>query len=195
MLLARCRDSETDFQAVTGMVKQNAELSYKLLRMANSALYNLKTRVDSVDNAVFMLGVETVYRLAVLLVLSGLSDKPTSYLALALQRAYMCVFLGGAINPAGRNQLHTIGLLSALDVLLNKGINEVIDPLPLSGETRLAIAVHEGDPGRVLDTVMAYEEGDWGRVMRSGFDFASVRDAYWRAVTETEQSRELLGAS
>jgi len=191
-LLTKCREADADCKGIATLIAQNASLSYKLLQALNSALYSLQRRVDSVLEAVLFMGLEAVTRLATLLLLSGMNDKPSSYLLIALERAYMCEQLGVAMNAPNKEQFYTVGLLSALDILLDQTLQEVIRPLPLAEETRDALLGHKGPMGRALDGVLAWEKGDWDAVASSGLDPDILRVAYWRAVPYVEELRQLV---
>lgn len=191
-ILAKCREADADCKGIAALIGQNASLSYKLLQALNSALYSLQKRVDSVFEAVLFMGLEAVTRLATLLLLSGLNDKPSSYLVIALQRAYMCELLGVAMKAPNKDQFYTVGLLSALDILLDQTLQEAIRPLPLAEETCDALLAHKGPMGRALCGVLAWEKGDWDAVASSGLNPDVLRVAYWRTVPYVEELRQLV---
>jgi EAL and modified HD-GYP domain-containing signal transduction protein len=191
-LLARCQDPEVDCRELATLIGQNVSLSSKLLQALNSALCSRRSRVNSIQEAVLLAGVEWISRLATMLLLSGLNDKPTACLAIALERARVCELLGEALQAPNQAQFYTAGLLSALDLLLDQSLDEALAALPLSEDIRHALLTHEGSLGLVLRAVLAYQQGEWDTVTSSGLDSRLLCDAYWRAAPYVEELRRFL---
>jgi len=84
------------------------------------------------------------------------------------------------------------GLLSALDILLDLPIEEIVSPLPLADAVKSAIVDQSGPMGSILRSVMAFEVGDWQKVVGAGLDSSKVSRAYWQAVPRVEDLRALL---
>ena len=55
----------------------------------------------------------------------------------------------------------TVGLFSALDVLMNYPLPALIAKLPFNDEVKQAILAYEAEMGQVLSCVLAYENSDW----------------------------------
>ena len=192
LLLEKCRDPFAGVQAIATLIGQNATLSYRLLQAANSASQYRQTQITSVKEAVLFLGTGFVGRLATLFLLSGLKSHSPQSLLIALQRACMCEFLADAAGPADQEQLYMVGLLSALDLLLDRPINEIIQPLPVADLVKKAIISHEGEVGRILAAVVAYEQGDWKAVLDSRLGSQELSNAFWHAARAAEDFRGLL---
>jgi len=192
LLIESCRDPLTGNPAIARQVEQNATLSYRLLQAAKSCFDEGRAPITSVDEAVDFLGAGFVSRLANLFLGAGATQQPSYRLLGALQRARMCELLAGSAQPELAGQSYLVGLLSALDLLLDQPIAAIIAPLPLAEELKTAIMRHEGPLGRLLQAVIGYEEGDWESVSRAGFDTQAVCDAYWRAVPRVDEFRKAL---
>jgi len=94
---------------------------------------------------------------------------------LAMTRGKMCEMLA---EKAGLPQLEsyfTAGLFSALDVLMEREIADVIKPLPLSDEVVAALLKHEGPLGESLVCALAYEVAD---IENAVFKNLSADDIY-----------------
>ena len=70
----------------------------------------------------------------------------------------MCELLG-ATSEDERDRLFTVGLLSVADALLDAPMEAVLVSLPLSDEITGALLRREGRRGRILGTVLRYEQG------------------------------------
>ncbi len=192
MVLEKYRDPLTSVQAIADLIRPNATLSYRLLQSANSAFHNRRAPITSVDEAVQFLGTEFVCRVVSLFLIAGQSAKPSHCLLIALQRALMCLNLSPALPGTDNGELYMVGLLSALDILLDRPLDEVIAPLPLTGEVKLAIVQRSGPMGRILSAAIAHEEDDWQKVADTGLGLREVDHAYWQAVPRVEQFHSML---
>ena len=192
LLIESCRDPLTGNPAIARQVGQNATLSYRLLQAAKSCFDEGQAPITSVDEAVDFLGAGFVSRLASLFLGAGATQQPSYRLLGALQRARMCELLAASTPPEFAGQSYLVGLLSALDLLLDKPIDAIIAPLPLAEELKAAITRHAGPLGRLLEAVIGYEQGDWETVAAAGFDIQAVCDAYWRAVPRVDELRKAL---
>jgi putative nucleotidyltransferase with HDIG domain len=54
------KDSSSSIDYVAGVIEKDAALSAKILRLANSSYYGLSSRVDSVSNAIIVIGFNMV---------------------------------------------------------------------------------------------------------------------------------------
>jgi c-di-GMP phosphodiesterase len=192
LLIESCRDPLAGNPAIARQVGQNATLSYRLLQAARSCFDEGQAPITSVDDAVDFLGTGFVSRLASLFLGAGATNQPSYRLLVALQRAHMCELLATPAQPERAGQSYLVGLMSALDLLLDQPIAAVISPLPLAEELKGAIVRHQGPLGSLLEAVIAYEQGDWAAISAAGFDVQTVSDAYWRAVPRVDEFRKAL---
>ena len=184
--LMQDRDTATVAQDIRG----NVALSYKLLRFVNSPAVGLSRAVESVEQAVMVLGRNELYRwLSVLLLSAG--DARSSSKALqeiALARARLLESLaeqrGDAVNhpPAA---LFTVGLLSLLDVLLQQPLTQVMQPLRLTDAARQALLDHSGPWAPYLQLAADLERHDMAAATVNAMAFGGVAkvlelsDAAW----------------
>jgi EAL and modified HD-GYP domain-containing signal transduction protein len=112
--------------------------------------------------------------------------------ALALLRARMCELLGGDTGEEDRERLFTVGLFSVADALLDAPMAEVLESLPLSEEITGALLRFEGRRGRVLATVLRYEQGHFPAGGPDG-DPGELADAYLEALRWADDAGRWLG--
>ena len=74
------------------------------------------------------------------------------------------------------------GLLSSLDFLLNMPMSEVVERLPLEDTIRRALVSREGELGRIIDTVTAYEVADLEALASSPIELSDLAPAYLNAI-------------
>jgi c-di-GMP phosphodiesterase len=159
--LAEVTKPDATFEDLEQAISSDVGLSLKLLRYVNSAFFALPRTVESVREALTLLGTATVRRWATVMALAAASDAPEELVELALQRARMCEVLGGNRAVDGSDAHFTVGLFSVADALLDSPMEDVLETLPFSDEIRAALLRREGPKGELLTTVVAYEQGEF----------------------------------
>jgi c-di-GMP phosphodiesterase len=159
--LSELTAGDVSFEDLERIIGSDVGLSLKLLRYVNSAFFALPRTVNSVREALNMLGVRTVRRWSTVMVISSIPDVPDELVALGLRRAHMCEILAGSASAEERETLFTIGLFSVADALLDMPMAEVLDSLPFTDEIQTALLRKEGPKGELLAAVTAYERGEF----------------------------------
>ncbi|HYH05011.1 MAG TPA: HDOD domain-containing protein, partial [Bacillota bacterium] len=151
------------FEQMEQIFKQNLALSYKLLRLVNSASFGLRCRVNSIKQALVMIGLNEIKRWVSLIAMQGMGeDKPTELVVTALIRANLCEALASETGLAHRSsELFLLGLFSLIDVILDQPMAELVAELSLTPEVREALVGESNPLNKVLDLVLFYEKGDW----------------------------------
>jgi EAL and modified HD-GYP domain-containing signal transduction protein len=166
-LLKMMREVRTTDNEIEEVLKHDVALSYKLLRMVNSAAVGGRN-IWSIGHALRMLGREPVARwLSMLLVTdTNSTDAARSELIhLALFRARMCELLAEAAGvPRAKGPLFLVGMFSVLDQLLETPMDKLVDSMEFAPDVRIALLSRGDFYGAVLSLVEAYERGEWDKV-------------------------------
>jgi EAL and modified HD-GYP domain-containing signal transduction protein len=186
--LSELTAGDVSFEDLERIIASDIGLSLKLLRYVNSAFFALPRTVNSVREALNMLGVRTVRRWATVMAISSIPDVPDELVALALRRAHMCEILAGSALPEERETLFTIGLFSVADALLDVPMSEVLDSLPFSEEIQAALMRREGPKGELLAAVTAYERGEFPTLSVPGSPVPSLAGAYRAALEWADEA-------
>lgn len=157
--LSELTRTEASFEELERIIGADVGLSLELLRHVNSAFFALPRKIDTVREALTLLGTRAVRRWATVVALSSVPEAPDQLVALALLRGRMCELLGRGSGEEERDRLFTVGLFSVADALLDRPMEEVLETLPFSEEIVTALLSYEGKLGRVLATVLRYEQG------------------------------------
>jgi len=161
-LLSALHDEEAPIEKIERMIARDTLLSFKLLRLVNSAAFGLSRKVESLRQAILLLGLNKLRNWVNLLALSNLSGKPHELSVAALTRARMCEMIATHINQRNRPDAYfTVGLLSTLDAFLDSPLEELLGNLSLSESLNQAMLTHAGPEGMVLKLVQAHEQGHW----------------------------------
>ena len=142
-------------------------LSYRFVRLANSAFYGGRTPVGSIRQALMRLGAVTVSQWIMLFALSKMTDRPQHLLNTAVHRARLCELLAREYPDTIPELAFSAGLFSVLDALLGRPMRELIADLCLDDRLATAITDHRGPEGRLLAAVLAYERGDLPRALNA----------------------------
>jgi EAL and modified HD-GYP domain-containing signal transduction protein len=197
-LLEELNRPEIDYARVEQVVKQEAALAVKLLSYMNSALFGWRAAVTSIRHAAVLLGAKNLRRWANVIALMGLCDgKPPELFVTAIVRGRFCELLGReaslGLSPF---DLFLTGLLSVLDAILDRPLEEALAQFTLADFIREAIRNGTNPAGRACALARACESGDWGRISEaaSGVNVTEpvATEVYRRAVEWTTEATAAL---
>jgi EAL and modified HD-GYP domain-containing signal transduction protein len=150
-----------NLREVVEIVRQEQSLLYRLLCLANSALWGRSNTIASIREA-FMLVGEDRFRILVAVaascVLGGENDP--ALISLSLQRARFCELLAPRIGENPTEQF-MLGLLSLVDSMLNVPMANIVNTLPLRAEARAALLGADNPAGAPLRLIRCLELGAW----------------------------------
>lgn len=181
-LLARVNDPALTLGELASIVQTDVALSLGVLRWANSPLAGLRAKVDSIERAVVVLGIDTVRSLVSLLALARLGTTPTELLTLILVRARLCELLARAAGDANPATHFMVGLLSGLDAVMNLPMEVVLRNLPIETPVARALLAREGRLGATLAAVERLEAGAFDAFALPGIGLDEACTLYRDAV-------------
>jgi len=191
-LLKELNKEGFDFNEIEKTLAQDATLTYKLLRYVNSAAFTQRKEIDSIREALALVGGDTIRKWTTLILMMQLTEgKPQALLITALVRARMCELLENT-QKINNGQMFTVGLLSLLDALMDQPLVELLDELTLSTPVKLALLDYEGVSGEILMNVVLYEQGQWNELVKHGVDAENYFSCYIEAVKWTDSTIESL---
>jgi c-di-GMP phosphodiesterase len=182
-LMARLAQPDIDIAALAATVSTDPVLSFDLIKLINSPLYRRARPIESVHDAIGVLGIERVRGWCYLLALARVGDKPPELTRIALARARFCELLGDLAQGATPARCFTLGILSTLDAFMDEELGGIVRTLAPGPELEAALLHREGDLGTLLDTALAFETATWTRVpwralAAVGIDQAAAERAY-----------------
>jgi EAL and modified HD-GYP domain-containing signal transduction protein len=175
----------TSFEQLERMISEDPGLALKLVKLANSAFYGGRRRVGSIREALMVMGSVAVRRWATLLVLAGISDRPSHLLELGLLRARLCELVSARVGGEP-DRAFTVGLFSVVDSMLGVRMTTLLSDLPFDERTTKALGAHEGPEGRILAGVLAYEKGDFEGCVQAGVSLRDIAHAFGEALDWTD---------
>jgi c-di-GMP phosphodiesterase len=181
-LLAELHGDDADLESILEIIGRDIALSYNLLRFINSAFFSLPRRVDSLRDALVLLGALNVRKWATLMAVADSQDKPRELVITGLVRARMCELLAGVYAHRDAEGAFTTGLFSVVDALTDSSMVELLSTLPLSREIIAALLNYEGTKGRILRAAIAYERGNFAELGDLPPSRIPLSDLYAQAV-------------
>jgi EAL and modified HD-GYP domain-containing signal transduction protein len=176
-------DPRTSAAEVESIVRTDAVLSYQFLRAAGAgAAWGFFRRLSSVREAVVLLGERRIRALVMLILLNGAHDGSDEQLNIAMTRARMAELLAMETEPRLAGPAFTVGLVSALDLLLRAPLPTIVESMSLGTDLEEALLWHTGKLGDFLADVLSWELGAAGFELRSGAHPSEVEQCYLQAL-------------
>ena len=193
-LMVALQNEDYSVEEIERLVAQDVSFSYRVLRCINSSYYNLPRRIESIRQAIVILGLENLRQMCTVVALLSFDERPASLLLNAMIRARMCEQLAQLAGVQDSGPYFITGLFSMLDTLLGMPVEEIVADLPLATPVVRALIDEEGDLGLALRCTRAYERGAWNQVAYRKLPPDVIRAAYLDSVFWAEETRALLTA-
>jgi len=154
------RDAETT--EIEALIKQDANLAYKLLKLVNSVAFMPGRHIENFSQALVLLGRRQLQRWLMLLLFARPSGTAVAspLLPQATLRANLLEALARrlALPRDSCDSAFMIGIFSLLDVLFDEPLASLLEPLHLADEVTAALLAGDGPLGRLL-ALVRYGEG------------------------------------
>ncbi len=192
-LLGKLHDPATDSVELEQILMQDIALSYKLLRYINSAAFALRREVDSIKDAIILLGMDNLKNWLTLILMSRITDsKPAELIKTGIVRGKMCESLAEMTHPKIKHQMFTVGLFSVLDALMDQPLVDLLDNITLSTPIKLALLDRSGIQGEIYQQALNYEKCYWDELNNSKINTEEYTRSYLNAVNWADQSMHTL---
>ena len=187
-LANQLHQSNVDVSQLTELISHDVALSYKLLRYVNSAMYSFEREITSIDETVFILGLDTLVRLVHVVMAGSFGEDSADVLESALVRALMCEALAVELDKKSEKGTYfMVGLFSRLDALLGIPLADALAELPIGDDVKQALLEASGELGKVLNMVVAYCDGSLADVPEVPVDSKRLMALYLNVVPQARQ--------
>lgn len=165
-LLRLLSDEGVRLSRVVKAVSTDQALSIRLLHFVNSVACSLGSRVDSLERAAVLVGLNTLKKWAMTAVLSDLepSDKGVELSCRAMHGAAFLGMLAGKCSTDGvtGETLYLVGLLNNVDALMGISMDEILKDMPLDARVKNALLRDAQEPlTRYLWLLDSICRNDW----------------------------------
>lgn len=163
-LIAALNNSDHDIDDLEAIINKDISLSYKILKLINSAFFGLASTIDSIKHGLVLLGRRHLVCWATMMALNNLETRTPEMLHLSMVRAKTCELLAEKAGRSHAESYFTTGLFSALDILMEQDIEVLLKSLPLTDEIKEALLHRKGNMGEALSCTLAFEFSEWKKV-------------------------------
>ena len=154
---------DLNIKKIESFIKNDAPLSFKLLKYSNSAYFNRKITIDTVKDAITYIGEDELRKFINVVVVSNLGDtKPNELIRFSIIRARMCEEFSTILKSKfSADELFTLGLFSYMDALMDCKMEDILQHLALSDKMKKALLGNDQEFSRMLDIIIGFEKGKW----------------------------------
>lgn len=154
-----------NFDKLAEIIEHDLSFSYEILRLVNSAHFNLKNKITSIKHALVTLGLDELKKWLYLAIIRDIRlDRPNELVAICMLRAKFMENI--AIKTGNQNlssEMMTVGMFSMIDILTNRTMKDVLTDMNFSNSIQSVLLkeINEGFVAESLNLVMLYEKGEW----------------------------------
>lgn len=161
--LSVLQNPKLEISQLVELIAFDPAMTYRLLRLFNSAAFGFSMKIESVEHAVILLGMRQVKYWLSMEIMSDVSgpEHPNELFQLALTRGKFFEELTeeGIITDYQPDALFLFGLLSLLEVMLGRPFKLIFNELPLPQELKSGYLESDSYLSKVLQLVV-HMEGD-----------------------------------
>lgn len=188
LILQELSETEPSYENLEVIVKQDFSITFRLLKLVNSAAFYSRNRITSIKHALTMLGFKEIRKIFSLMMIRETgSDQPNELIRMSLIRGRMCeLILKKTPLKRRASEGFLLGLFSCVDIILNKTMADAVVDLPLESDVLEALLDQESPFLDILNIIKNYEKGHWVQSKELFVDlninFKTVADIYLEAI-------------
>ncbi|MHB8109861.1 MAG: EAL and HDOD domain-containing protein [Syntrophorhabdaceae bacterium] len=168
--LARYLAREEEFFMIENLFRKNPELHIKLLQFMNSAAFYTTHKINSIGQAIALLGYRNLQKWVTLLLFAdeGYDTKSAPLFERAVIRGWIMERLTNRMtrDPSSADMAFITGVLSLIDALLQVPIQSILADFNLSEEIESALLRREGVLGKLISAIENLEQENYDEMRR-----------------------------
>ena len=144
---------------IENIIKSDVGISFKLIKLLNSAAFSFVQEITSIKQAIVLLGREELNKWITLVGISEMESKNDEEMTSSnIIRGRFCELIAKEVKPEISNLCFMAGLFSNLDSYMGKDMKIILDDMPLKQELKVALLTGDNEIGYILRLVKAYEK-------------------------------------
>ncbi len=199
-LMKAIEKTDPDFSELAAAIQADVTISFRLLAYLNSASFGFRRKIDSIKDAITMLGWHNLKNWLRVVLLSEVSENRN-----ASELVFLSAQRGKFLEQVGRfhdfwgfepDSLFLLGMFSLLDALLNQPMAEILRYLPLADKLKGALLMQENNEyvpllklARYLEEA-AFEQTE-AMIGQLGLDTVKVKEAHCNALEWANKLSEM----
>jgi EAL and modified HD-GYP domain-containing signal transduction protein len=164
-------NSEADNHTIELAVKRDALISLNLLRLVNTPASGARGKIDTLGQAIDVLGRQQLQRWLQILLYATPGAKVEMNLPLlqmATTRGKMLELMTLKIHPGqhdAADMAFTVGIMSLTDALFSMPMQDILSTVEVADEVSAALLDREGEYGDMLNVVELLEKAKSGKAL------------------------------
>jgi EAL and modified HD-GYP domain-containing signal transduction protein len=175
-LINEISQKDINLKVIAALIKNDAAISFKLLKYINSAYFTRLYPIDTIKDALAFLGTDELRKFVNIVVISVLcSKKPDELVRASIIRARMCENCSKVLNTRFTgDELFTLGLFSFMDAVLDCKMEEILTHIAFSPKMKQALMGNDKEFNIILNIVKSFEIGNWTNKIFSALSGKSI---------------------
>ncbi|MBU5487486.1 HDOD domain-containing protein [Clostridium sp. MSJ-8] len=164
-IIVELLNEEVDIERIEYIIKSDLSISYKLIRFLNSSTFGFIQTINSIKQAIMLLGRDELRKWLTLIAISEMQvDNNEELVKNTIARGRFCELLAEKIVPQKKSKAFMVGLFSDLDLFMDKPMKTLVEEVHLEKEVSEALLGEENSIRKILELVKAYEKMDVRKV-------------------------------
>ena len=183
-LLSEINHEDTDFDKLIDIISADVALSHHLLTAINHPANNLPRQVESIEDAVKLMGLKRLKFWVTMMALNKTEGVPSELMLTALVRGkFMEQLAEHSSHKKEKDSYFLVGMFSTLNAFFHLPMVDLLAQLPLAEPLKEALINLKGEMGKALRIVRALEGGstDWQSLQFENQDIMAISNHYMTA--------------
>jgi EAL and modified HD-GYP domain-containing signal transduction protein len=160
-LIQKLETPDVKASEISSIILQDPVFTFKLLRIVNSSGNQLVREIQSIEEAINLLGIIEIKKWALIIIMVSSENKSEEISRQLLVRGRMCENIAQANGVKDASGYMIAGIMSGVNALLDMEMSELLDQISISNEIKTAISDRQGEMGKVLYNTINYGRGKW----------------------------------
>ena len=192
-LLRYISDPEVSFYALANVIKRDLVLSYRLLKIVNSAYYGLEYTVTGILHALLILGLNEVKKWISLIIFNQMkTNKPHELIRAALIRGlFMEKVAVFQRRRKQRDEYFLVGLFSLAEAIMDAPIENILQETHLTEEITEPLITGKGIKAELVRVIHHIERAQWeeaeAAAKRANLTLSRAAQFYIEAMTDANK--------
>ncbi|MED1205402.1 EAL and HDOD domain-containing protein [Heyndrickxia acidicola] len=188
-------EKEPNFRLISERIENDLSLSYKLLKLINSPAFRPKRKIQSIRQAIILLGLKEIQKWIYILSLRENTGPvyriKDEVIKLTLIRAKMAESLGEKLTGGPAPNYFLAGMFSLMETILSVPMEKILNKLSLEDDICDALCGKESIMHSVLLLIISVERADWDKtdalMLKLGLPLNSLHRIYYDACSWSEK--------
>lgn len=165
-VLIELSSPEPRFHTISDYIEHDLGLSYRLLRLVNSAYMAPRYNINTIFQALTYIGLRELYQWVSMLMLNGIkNDENSELIKMSLIRGKLMALIAQKLRlPYAGSEPFFAGMFSLIDIILDKNMQQLLPELPLTEDVKDALSGKYNTLSRILSFIIDYEKAKWKKI-------------------------------